>query len=303
MILKAKILIILCFCISGTFAQQMSVVTLFDQNLIYYNPAATGYQEALTASFFYRNQWTGMEGAPSTQFASVQSPVKNTKMALGGMFEHESIGATNYTGGYLYYAYRFNLGPGKLSLGLKFGASSVSLKNVSLVEIDDQAFMESSSSFFVPNAGFGALYYTQFYWASFSIPRFFGYESEESGKYKASHDISKYEYYFAVGGKIALPSEFSLEPSALFVYSKAYPFSVAVNAIAMYKNAYRAGLGYRLNDAMIILVGYNFNRQFSLGYSYDVSIGNTSSYSSGSHEINIQYKFGYKVSASNPREF
>jgi hypothetical protein len=62
-------------------------------------------------------------------------------------------------------------------------------------------------------------------------------------------------------------------------------------------------LGYRVGEALIILLGYNLNRQFSLGYSYDMNIGELSKNTSGSHEINVQYKFGYRVNASNPRDF
>ncbi|MBA7715617.1 hypothetical protein ES703_124670 [subsurface metagenome] len=306
MIVRIKILTVLLFCTTGVFAQQMSVVTLFDQNLTYINPAATGNQEALTAGFFYRSQWTGFEGTPSTQFFSAHAPLKNPKVALGVMLEHESIGSINYTGVYFNYAYRFTVGPGKLSLGLKFGLNSGSQKTVSLRNTDDQAFNEKSNTFFVPNAGFGALYSTEMYWASFSIPRFFGYKSDASGAYKMSHDFLNYEYYFAGGGKMALPSEFSIEPSVLLVYSAVHPFQAAVNAIGMYKNTYRAGIGYRYSEygeAFILIIGYNLNRQFSLGYSYDINIGKISDYTSGSHEINVQYKFGYSVNASNPRRF
>lgn len=304
MILRIEILVVLLLCVTGVFAQQMSVVTLFDQNLTYFNPAATGNQEALTAGFFYRAQWTGFKGAPSTQFLSVHTPLKNPKVALGVMLEHESIGITSYTGVYFNYAHRFTLGPGKLSLGLKFGFNSGSQKSIDLRDDNnDLAFTEESNSFFVPNAGFGALYFTDMYWASFSIPRFFGFKSDASGKYKMSHDISNYEYYIMGGGKIALPSEFAVEPSVLMAFSTVYPFHFAVNAIGVYKNAYKAGIGYRYGEAFIIIVGFNFNRQFSLAYSYDINIGEISGYTSGSHEINIQYKFGYKVNASNPRGF
>ncbi|MGD2036055.1 MAG: PorP/SprF family type IX secretion system membrane protein, partial [Bacteroidales bacterium] len=185
----------------------------------------------------------------------------------------------------------------------KLGVNNGSQKVIPSREENDRAFTESGQTFFVLNAGFGALYYADQYWAGFSVPRFFGYKSEASGKYKMSHEVSDYEYHFAGGGEIALPSEFAIEPSALIVLSAVNPFVVAVNAMGVYKNTYKAGLGYRYGEAFIILIGYNLNRQFSLGYSYDINIGERSGYTSGSHEINIQYKFGYKVNASNPREF
>ena len=74
--------------------------------------------------------------------------------------------------------------------------------------------------------------------------------------------------------------------------------------MGIYKSAYKAGLGFRLHDAIIMVVGYQLNRQFSLAYSYDLTVARElNDYSSGSHEINLNYKFGYKVNASNPRGF
>ncbi len=306
MILRTKILTILLFFSAGVFAQELSVVSMFDQNLIYYNPGATGSQEVFTASFFYRSQWTGMDGAPSTQFFSMQSPLKNTKDALGLTVSHESIGSNNYIEGYANYGHRFIVGPGKISLGLKIGFFHGSQRMADLREGDDPLFnSDKNGTFTILNAGFGALYYTDQYWVSFSIPGFFGFESDPSGKYKMSHELLNYTYYFGGGGKIALPAEFSLEPSVLMAYSAVNPFKLSINAIAMYKNSIRAGLGFRngYRQAIILHIGYNINRQFALAYSYDFSIGKSSGYNSGSHEISIQYKFGYKVNASNPRGF
>ncbi|MGD2034849.1 MAG: PorP/SprF family type IX secretion system membrane protein, partial [Bacteroidales bacterium] len=128
MILRIKIPLLLLISSFAAYSQQMSVVTLFDQNLTYLNPAATGNQEVLTAGFYYRSSWTGFDGAPSSQFFSVHAPLKNPRVALGVMLEHEGIGSTNYTGVYFNYAYRFYLGTGKLSLGLKLGVNNGSQK-------------------------------------------------------------------------------------------------------------------------------------------------------------------------------
>ena len=70
-----------------------------------------------------------------------------------------------------------------------------------------------------------------------------------------------------------------------------------------YKAAYKAGLGYRQKEAVMLLLGYNLNHQVAVGYSYDLTVGELKDYSSGSHEIQLQYKFGYKVNASNSYKF
>jgi type IX secretion system PorP/SprF family membrane protein len=284
-------------------AQQMSMVSLFSQNQTYYNPGATGNLEVLTANFFYRQNWVGYTGAPSTQVFSVHAPMKNPAVAMGIMLEHEMLGAASSTGFYLNYAYRLSLGANRLAFGLKAGISNFSQ---TLNQRDDQydpALDEDNYRFIIPNFGFGILFTGNKYWVGLSAPRIFGFETKTSGKYGMYFDMNRLECYASAGGMLTISSDFAVEPSVLFGYTKVFQPRIAVNALAVYKRSYKAGLGYRVGEALIILLGYNLNRQFSLGYSYDMNIGELSKNTSGSHEINVQYKFGYRVNASNPRDF
>jgi type IX secretion system PorP/SprF family membrane protein len=286
-------------------AQPMPAVSQFDKNMVHLNPGAVGNQDVLTVSFAYRNQWTGFKGAPSNQVFTVHAPMKNPEVAIGLLLENENSGSTNYTGIYLNYAYRIKILSGKLSFGLKCGVNAVSQSAVSLRDdAFDPAFTAKNNNFIVPNFGFGAYYYSNSYWAGFSIPRLFGFESKSSGAYKMSYDISHYEYFIAGGGKLSVNSKIDIEPSALLVLSSVHKPRVMVNAKGVYKKSYKVGVGYRSGDAIIIIIGYDLNRQFSLGYSYDINISHSmSKYTSGSHEINMQYRFGYQINASSPRHF
>jgi type IX secretion system PorP/SprF family membrane protein len=111
------------------------------------------------------------------------------------------------------------------------------------------------------------------------------------------------EYFIMGGGKILLNPDVHLEPSALVALASTFKTSVTINLAGVYKNSYKLGIGYRSDDAIIFQIGYNFNRQLSFGYSYDYNIGSVSKFTSGSHEINMQYRFGYQVNESSPRYF
>ena len=284
-------------------AQQMPTVSMFESNQTFYNPGAIGNQEVLSASFFYRANWLGFEGAPSTQVFCAHAPLRNPAVALGVLVEHDALGGTGYTGVYFNYAYRLRLGPNKLSFGLKGGINSGSQDYFTLRQNPDPTFAENNRTFFVPNFGVGILYYGRQYWAGISVPRLFGFKSQPSGKYTINHYFYKYEYFISAGGMFPVSGSFSVDPSAQFIYSSAYPFRFSVMGMAVYKDAYKAGIGYRSGEAIILAIGYQLNRQFSLSYSYDLNIGYIANYSSGSHEINISYKFGYNVNVSNPRKF
>jgi type IX secretion system PorP/SprF family membrane protein len=286
-----------------TTAQQMPVTSLFEQNQIYFNPGATGNQEVLSAIFDYRKQWVHFTGAPNTQVFSVHAPLKNPKVAMGIVIEHDAIGSSNFTGIYLNYAYRIDVGVNKLSFGLKGGITGASQEYIELRDEPDPAWSDNNRTFYIPNFGVGVLIYGNKFWGGFSIPRLFGFENNASDKYRMKHNFSKYEYFCSGGGKFLVNPDFRLDPSVLFIYSPSFVPSVTISTMAVYKDSYKAGIGYRSGDALILLLAYSLNRQFMLGYSYDLEIGKIADYTSGSHEINICYKFGYKVNASNPRQF
>ncbi len=306
--MNLRFITILLFCIMFTYAfsQPMPELSMFELNQTFYNPGSIGNQEVLTASFFYRANWVGMDGAPSTQVFCAHAPLRDPSVAVGVLVEHDGIGSKNCTGIHINYAYRLRLGINKLSLGLKGGIINMSTDYISFRDnAYDQAFDENYHTFYLPNFGVGILFYSRLYWAGISVPRLFGYESRSSGKYRMDHDFWRYQYFISGGGKIPVSASFSVEPSALVVCNSSYPSnsSFTLIGVAVYKKSYKAGIGYRLGEALILFMAYELNRQFSLGYSYDLNIGKVGDYSSGSHEININYKFGYRVNASNPREF
>jgi type IX secretion system PorP/SprF family membrane protein len=301
---KVYISILFIFLCVRSISQQMPSVSMFDKNLIHLNPAATGDQGALSVGFSYRKQWTGIEGAPSNQIFSAHAPLKNPNVAIGLLLENESSGITNYTGIYLNYAYRLKIVGGRLSFGLKGGINAGSQSSITLRDNNDPAYNSNNNNFVIPNFGFGILFNKEKYWAGASIPRIFGFKTDTaSGKYKLSYDVLENEYFFVAGGKIQVSRDMSVEPSVLVDLATSFKTRISVNLVAAYKGAYKIGIGYRSGDAIIFQLGYNLNKQLSFGYSYDYNIGSISKYTSGSHEINMQYRFGYQVNASSPRYF
>ena len=43
--------------------------------------------------------------------------------------------------------------------------------------------------------------------------------------------------------------------------------------------------------------------QWRLGYAYDLGISRITPYHNGSHELMIQYEFGYRIRVKDPRYF
>lgn len=270
---------------------------------MYYNPAATGSKEAFTASFLIRSHMTGFDGAPATQMFNLHAPLKNPKVALGLSVDHQSIGAVSTTSIFFNYAYRLELGANKLSFGIKAGINNGSQNNPELEDPNDITYSEQNRKFVLPNLGVGVMYYGEKYWASFSVPTLLGSQANGSGKYSVQVDSVNRDFVLAGGGSLAVNANIKIEPSLMLIYNPGYTFKYIINAVGVYQNAFKFGLGYRGTGALIITAGYNVNRQFGLAYSFDLNLGEFSELGSTSHEFCLLYMFGYKVNAASPRGF
>ena len=267
------------------------------------NPAYAGRNEVFTFAFSHRSQWMGFEGAPTAQTISLHWPMKDVKTALGVLLFNESIGSRNYKNIYLNYAYRIDLGNGKLSLGLKGG---ISTGRFDLIDLGDGEFIfdDKLENYLLPNFGLGAFYYSGNFFAGFSIPLLLGYkDGGENIGLTVYHDFKKYSYYLTGGYSFLLNNDLRLQPSFLLHYEMSYALGFDLNLSLNYRNLFLGGLSYRPNEALIFLFNYRINYQARVAVSYDLGLGELSKYHNGSLELTLQYEFGFKIRASDPGNF
>ena len=96
-------------------------------------------------------------------------------------------------------------------------------------------------------------------------------------------------YNWALGGN----DNHMLKPQ-IFVKSDGSSTQVDVNATFLLNNMVWAGVSYRTQDAIAPMIGYQHafeKSMLKIGYSYDVTTSELSNYSSGSHEIMLNYCF------------
>ena len=296
-----KILVIIYFGITlySVTAQSSLNTTQWERFPVAQNPAYAGYYEALSLGFLHRSQWTGIDGGPTQNILELQSPLKNPSAAIGINYLNESINTVNRNRFMISYAYRIIHGSNLLSFGLGLGANLQSTDMLKIEDIEDPAFTADKNSSFVPNASVGLVYKTPVFHAGLSISEPFAYKAKE-GSFEL--DFGGIMYKATAGGDLNLTSDIRLQPSAYLRMSTAL-FQVAVEAKAAFKNMLIGGLGWRQEEAIYMLLGYNINNQFSAMYSYDYNIGAIGSYSKGSHELSLIYRFGYTVNASSPIDF
>jgi hypothetical protein len=112
---KFTLIIICLLSWIGMKAQEKALLySHYTFNGLALNPAYAGSHEMLSVNLSHRSQWMGFEGAPSYNIFAAHTPLKKTAMGLGLLVMNESIGLRNYTGFYMNYAHRLNLGSGKV---------------------------------------------------------------------------------------------------------------------------------------------------------------------------------------------
>lgn len=269
------------------------------------NPAYTGSRECFSNTILYRNQWMGFDGAPITQTLSSHAPLKGEKNSVGLFIFHESIGVTDYFDVYGNYAFRFQLGHGKLSLGLKAGATFFQ-GNYSDIEAnpDDlvlDPILENESEIF-PNFGVGVYYYTDLFYLGFSVPKLLSYEIKSSQK-TMNIGPENYDFLFTGGVLLKVSEALKLKPSFLYRYrlDNVYQLDVSLNAILF--DSFWLGGSFRWKDELAFMFEYQLNDQIRAGAAYDWGIGNLSGKHGGSLELILRYEFKYKIRAVNPRYF
>ncbi len=271
-------------------------------NKLAINPAYAGCNEVFTVSLSTRNQWIGFEGAPKTQTLSSHIPLKNTKVALGLLLAHESIGARSYTSTFFNYAYRINLSYGKISLGMRAGVLSGNM-NINGID-EDPVYYDREPKYMLPNFGIGGYYYTNRMFVGLSVPLLLGYEDgSDSNRLKPYHRFKSYSYYLTSGYTLSLSSRWEIQPSFLLNYAIGPGYNLDLSFNASYMNSLRGGITYRTNRSLVLLLDYKFNYRFRGGFAYDYGFGEINNYNHSAFELFLQFEFRYKVKVPNLRDF
>jgi type IX secretion system PorP/SprF family membrane protein len=174
-------------------------------------------------------------------------------------------------------------------------------KKVDYAEIE--SFDENINEAF-PNFGAGVYYYTNKWYAGFSVPNIL--QSDHLDKDNINTKAAEEVHYFLTGGYVFdLSSTLKFKPSLMFKGVSGAPVSVDINANFLLYERFELGASYRIEDAVSILFNFGVTPDFRIGYAYDYTISEFSnSNTSGSHEIIILYDIDLsKKNLKSPRFF
>mgnify|MGYP002382855812 CR=1 FL=1 len=117
-IMRSIILGFFVFVSTVLVAQQEQQYTQFMYNKLGLNPGYAGSTDAGCLTAIYRKQWIGLDGSPSTQMLSYNTPMLNKRVGVGLSLLRNSIGIENRITLEGTYAYRIQVGRGTLGIGI-----------------------------------------------------------------------------------------------------------------------------------------------------------------------------------------
>jgi len=302
--------------------QQDAQFSQYMFNGIYINPAYAGYKEQLNVHAFYRNQWTGITGAPKTMSLAVDAIANDGNVGLALQISSDRLGAQRNQSVYGNYAYRIRMnsdGSARFAFGLGFGAVQLGIDGAKLnpndPEVNQPLGFESTT---LPDAKAGIYFSNNRFYAGLSVDnlvsQYFDIE------HYAFIPQPKPHYYLTAGVLLPLNQGVLLKPSFLLKDDRGGPTSLDLNAFVILANKFWIGGSYRtgvhlydkdylqknLNqlNSGVLAVQFLPTENFRIGYAYDFSIGPLQGYSAGTHEVSISYLFNRKSTRMlTPRYF
>jgi type IX secretion system PorP/SprF family membrane protein len=292
---KSILIILLVISISQVDAQQLPLYSQYWWNDYIINPAYTGSLNYSPLQMTYRKQWVGFNGSPELFTIGGHTRI-NEKFSIGGLiFKDQTGGAISQTGAMLNYCYRIRVNNNSfisLALSGQFNQYAFDNKKVQALTPSDPVLIDGVQKSLSPDASFGILFQKgQKTKIGFSVNQLF--ESRLSNLSDNSENTLVRHFNLSASQVFQLDSSLSIEPSVLIKKTIASPIQADLMARVSYKNLIWMGISYRYQDAIVGLVGFNFKNLY-LGYSFDATLSELSSYSAGSHEIVFGCNFGNK---------
>lgn len=290
-----KIILGALLTVSGTlFAQQEGVITNYMYHMNSYNPAYVGVDGETMVTATFRQQWTGVQDAPSAEAVSFGTAIgKNLGIGISVYNSNTFVESQTFTG--IDFSYRLQLSEGiELYLGLKAGGNAYSVNTSGLetynVNTDPSI---SSISRFNPNVGAGALLKSGKWYASLAVPRLLSTDRADHSNGVATAAMARPHVYATAGYELMLNpgTNLMLRPSAMGRYVSGAPVSVDFNAMLSFDDNFDFGASYRTDGAFAGLINISIKKHLLLGYAYEVSTRSELASAKNTNEFLLRFLF------------
>lgn len=258
--------------------------TQYFQNQYLANPAMAGIDSGLHLNAAYRKQWTGMEGAPVTQFFTADYAM-GKRVGWGVNVFNDKAGLINRTRAAVSYAYHLPLSQdGKtlhfgLSLGMNFQRLDYKLIDGEINDPSIGAFNRRDDYF---EAEFGMAYVHKGLTLQAALPNIRSLVSgENKGVNGGGIFFSAASYKFDLEGTVN-----SVEPKLCYRGIRGYDniLDIGVN-VTFLKNVANLMAVYHTSKSLTAGLGVDIMKTVMIQAMYTVQTGGMKSYVDGTYEI------------------
>jgi type IX secretion system PorP/SprF family membrane protein len=288
---KNSFVLLLLLVMSSGYAQQESQYTHYMYNTININPAYAGSRGVLSVFGLHRTQWVGLDGAPTTNSFSINTPIQNSRMGIGLSFVNDKIGASEQNNISVDFSYTIPVSLDyKLSFGLK---ASANLLNVDYTKLDrydlnDPKFQNNIDNVFSPNIGAGVYFHSDQFYVGFSVPNFLPLRRFDVA---ISRAVENSLHYYLIGGYVFdVSPSLKLKPTFMTKMISGAPLQLDLSVNALIQDKLTLGVAWRWDAALTAMAGFQLRDGLFVGYSYDFETTSLSNYNSGSHEVFLRFE-------------
>jgi type IX secretion system PorP/SprF family membrane protein len=284
--------------------------TQFYASPVYLAPSFAGSTKGKRVTSNYRNQWPALQKAFVTYSFSYDHYLHTVNSGIGAIFLREQAGngqlSTTNVG--LVYSYHIKLNhewraiPGLKVLYTQDGLDFESLTFGDQLVSGHPTSRETPTRDFVKDvdAGASALFYSSNMWLGLTVDHLLRPNESLSGE----ESLLPVKYSLFGGMQIPINKRYNRRSkenlSPAFHFMKQGQNTQLNLGLYWHYDPFMLGLWYRgiplvkkipSNDAVAMLVGYQMD-QFSIGYSYDVTVSNLAGLTQGAHEVSLIFTFG-----------
>lgn len=286
------------------FAQQDAQYTQYMYNTININPAYAGSRGVLSVFGLHRTQWVGLDGAPTTNAFSINTPINNSNLGVGLSFVNDRIGPTEENTISADISYTVQTSETyKLSFGVKGTANlfSLDVNKLNPADANDPRLYNFDNNF-TPNIGAGVYFHSDKLYVGLSVPNFFETTRYEDNSISVSKE--RMNFYLIGGYVFDLSPSVKFKPAFLAKSIEGAPLQLDLSGNFLINEKFTFGAAWRWSAAASVMAGFQITDGLFVGYGYDLETTRLSRYNSGSHEIFLRFELFNKYNKiTSPRFF
>jgi type IX secretion system PorP/SprF family membrane protein len=273
-------------------AQQYPWFTQYRSNLYMFNPAFCGTKRILDFRMFYRNQWTGYEGAPKTYAASLNLRYAKGRLGTGGFVYRDQIGPFVSTYAALTFAVHLRMEDIEVSAGVQANYVSQTFDGTKITmhdQIDRSINQYAADKAHCYDGSFGLVAYNDRFFFGLAANNLIGSQMTYyindpfyKGKFK-----NEGNYSLSVGYNYSENPQYVFENSIMALYTAGVPLYFDYTLRLHVRNKFFGGVSIRLKDAIALHLGVTIQNNLQIAYSYDILTSPLRKYQYGSHELKL----------------